>query len=222
MLSKLNVNLSENAKYGAFFAIALLLCAAVFVLIIRPLQNDRATIATQILQANTRLAKLQTFASQNQDYDSLLKIQKLKLEQAKKKLPDTVALPELIAEFTKLSDANGISLTSIVPLQSVKVGTAYGLPVNMTLSGDFFRMVNFLQQVENGDRFVTLQGTKFTVEQDGNLEMTANFLFYATKPLGGKDAKADGQKKGANSGFKEAKEAKTARDAQVEQVKAGK
>ena len=179
MLNKFEFAPSENAKYGIYFVIILIGCIMLYFETIRPLSIERATLDAKISLANTQLAELQTFATQNQDYDGLLKIQNLKLAQAKKKLPDKIAVPDLISEYSKLADANNIALVGLSPKNYIKAGSAFALPLEMKLSGDYFHLINFLQQVETADRFVNLQSAKFGVQQNGALDLTANFVVYA-------------------------------------------
>jgi len=202
MLSKFEFTPSENAKYGIYFLIVLTACIMLYFETIRPLSIERAMLASKISLANTQLAELQTFATQNQDYDALLKIQNLKLEQAKKKLPDKVAVPDLISEYSKLADANGIALVGLSPKNYTKTGSAFALPLEMKLSGDYFHLINFLQQVENADRFVNLQSAKFGVQQNGALDLTANFVVYA---LHG-DVVVTGANNAKNKNIKETKQ----------------
>ena len=179
MLSKLEFTPSENAKYGIYFVIILIGCIMLYFQTIRPLSIERAALDAKISLANTQLAELQTFATQNQDYDALLKIQNLKLAQAKKKLPDKIAVPDLISEYSKLADANSIALDGLAPKNYVKTGSAFALPLEMKLTGDYFHLINFLQQVETADRFVNLQSATFGVQKNGALDLTANFVVYA-------------------------------------------
>lgn len=99
MLSKLEFTPSENAKYGIYFVIILIGCIMLYFQTIRPLSIERAALDAKIL-ANTQLLNYK-LATQNQDYDALLKIQNLKLAQAKK-LPDKIAVPDLISEYASL------------------------------------------------------------------------------------------------------------------------
>ena len=148
-----------------------------------PLRDDTAKIENRLLQANTRLAAVQTFAGQNKDYDAFLKIQTLKLEEVKKKLPDTVTIPELVAEYSKLAMVNKVTLESLKPPTEVKQdkGGAFAVPLKLTLSGDYFNLVEFLQQVEKGTRFTTIQSVDFSSDGKGSLKMNAEFVVYALK-----------------------------------------
>jgi len=197
MLSKFTAP-SENVKYGILFFITLIACIFIYIFVITPLSKDRTALANKLTIENTKLAALQTFAGQNQNYEALLKIQKAKVEQARKKLPDTVAVPDLISEYNKLAENNNIFLKSLKPDQAVKVGQVFEMPVEMTLQGDYFKIITFLQQVENGERFVTLQGTEFDADKSGqDLNMKAKFTVYALKNVLGAPIKG-GNKQNAN------------------------
>lgn len=200
VLNKIEFSPSENSKYGIYFVVVFIACVLLYFGAIRPLNYDVAALKMKILAANTKVAQLQTFADQTPDYDALLKIQKLKLAQAQKKIPDKISVPELVGEYQKLSEANSIALISLEPKKYIKAGTAVGLPLEMKLSGNYFNLINFLQQVENADRFVTLQSVKFSAQKDDTLELTAQFIVYAlhgdTNSNMGKPTKAGQPKSG--------------------------
>lgn len=174
---------SAPVRYLILFILASFFMALVAIQFIMPLNEDTKKKEEQLLQANTRYAALQTFATRNQDYEALLKIQNLKVSEAKKRLPDVLTIPELVAEYSKLALVNGIILESLKPPTEVKPdkGGAFAVPLKMTLSGDYFKLVEFLQQVELGTRFTTLQGVNFSADGKGTLKMDADFVVYALK-----------------------------------------
>ena len=179
MLSKLNFSLSENTKYGIYFLIIFFGCILIYIQAIQPLNFDTSVLKTNITLNNNKLAQLQTFKGQTPDYDALQNIQKLKLAQGKKKIPDKISVPQLVGEYSKLANANSISLLSLEPKTYIKAGNAFGLPVEMNLSGDYFHLINFLQQAENADRFVNLQSVRFTAQKNDIIDLTAEFIVYA-------------------------------------------
>lgn len=181
MLSKIEFSPSENSKYGLYFLVIFVACILIYVGAIKPLDSDTAVLEANLVLNNTKLAQLQTFAAQTPDYDALLNIQKLKLDQAQKKIPDKINVPQLVGEYSKLADANSISLISLEPKPYISANGAFGLPLEMKLSGTYFHLIIFLQQAENGDRFVNLQSVKFTSQKDDILDLTAEFIVYALK-----------------------------------------
>ena len=175
--------ISLNARYSILLILTMFFAFLIYMQFIMPLRDDTAKVEAQLLQANTRLAAIQTFAAQNKDYDVFLNIQTLKVEETKKKLPDTVAIPELVAEYSKLAMVNNVVLESLKPPTEIKQekGGAFDVPLKLSLSGDYFNLVEFLQQVEKGTRFTTIQSVDFSSDGKGSLKMNADFVVYALK-----------------------------------------
>lgn len=69
------------------------------------------------------------------------------------------------------------------------------MPLNISISGNYYKMVEFLQKVENGGRFAKLNKASInTVKENdtsGNLDMTAEFTVYSLKDTLGKVNSAD-------------------------------
>ena len=174
--------ISANTRYFILLILTSFFAFLLFVQFIMPLREDTAKVENQLLQANTRLAAIQTFADQNKDYDAFLKIQTLKVEETKKKLPDTVSIPELVAEYSKLAMVNNVVLDSLKPPAEIKQDKgAFAVPLKISLSGDYFNLVEFLQQIEKGTRFASIQSVDFASDGKGSLRMNADFVVYALK-----------------------------------------
>ena len=94
-----------------------------------------------------------------------------------------MTIPELVAEYSKLAMVNKVVLESLKPPTEVKQdkGGAFAVPLKLTLSGDYFNLVEFLQQVEKGTRFATIQSVDFSSDGKGALKMNADFVVYALK-----------------------------------------
>jgi len=186
MLKNLNPDITDNMKYilGLFAVILLAIICTIFLIV--PLNRDRNAQASKLNEENKRLAVLQTFAGQNQNYDALVKIQNMKVEAAHKKIPDTVSVEELLHEYNKIAEATGVQLLGIAPAKATKEGTALALPINVSLQGDYFRLITFLQQVENGDRFVVVKSADYGAQALGaDLKLKADFVVYALKKVEG-------------------------------------
>lgn len=174
---------SPNTRYLLILLVSLSVSILIYMQFILPLGLDKQKLDNDLLQMNTKLALVQTFAGQNQNYENSLHIRTLQLEVSKRKLPDTVTVPELVTEYATLAQANGITLDSLKPPNEAKTdkSSMYAIPVKFTLSGDYFNLIKFLQQVETGERFTTIQGVDFTSDDKGILKMNADFVVYAFK-----------------------------------------
>ena len=186
MLSNINLKISSTMKYTLGFLLVFVLCCFCFIAVIYPLYTDRQKLKTTLAQNNVRLATLQTFAGQNKDYDALVKLQNMKLAAAKKKLPDEISVPELLTEYSKLAAQTGVQLLDLAPGRVNRTSNALELPINITLEGDYFKLITFLQQMESGERFVVINGAGYDAQKSGeNLKMKANFVVYALKKVDG-------------------------------------
>jgi len=191
MIKNLNPDITGNMKYVVGLMAVIILFIICLFFVVLPLNRDRKVQEAKLVEANKRLAVLQTFAGQNQNYDALLKIQEMKIAAAHKKIPDTVSVEELISEYNKIAEATGVQLLGVAPNKAVKTANVYVLPINVSLQGDYFRLITFLQQVENGDRFVQVQGAEYGAQSEGaDLKMKANFVVYALKKVEGAPVEA--------------------------------
>ena len=188
-------NMSENSKYSLLLLGSVLLLVFVVLYIMQPLREDIQKNEQELTQAQQRLASYQTFAEQNKDYNAFA--------EAKKLLPDIVTVPELVQEYSNLSKECGIQFKSVKPPSGnlKQVNGAYEVPLNISISGNYYKMVEFLQKVENGTRFAKLNKASVnTVKENdasGNLDMTAEFTVYSLKDaLGKMNTGAAGEKTG--------------------------
>ena len=194
---------SENSKYSLLLLGSVLLLVFVVLYIMQPLREDIQKNEQELTQAQQRLASYQTFAEQNKDYNAFAAKQEGYLAEAKKLLPDIVTVPELVQEYSNLSKECGIQFKSVKPPSGnlKQVNGAYEVPLNISISGNYYKMVEFLQKVENGTRFAKLNKASVnTVKENdasGNLDMTAEFTVYSLKDaLGKMNTGAAGEKTG--------------------------
>jgi len=214
MLKNLNPDITDNMKYiiGLFAVILLAIICIIFLIV--PLNRDRNALVNKLTEENKRLAVLQTFAGQNQNYDALVKIQNMKVAAAHKKIPDTVSVEELLNEYNKIAEATGVQLLGVAPGKATKGANVFSLPINVSLQGDYFKLITFLQQVENGDRFVTVQSAEYDAQALGaDLKMKASFVVYALKKVEGAPLEANKKNDAAA-----AKQSVAQRDAAVKQA----
>ena len=215
-------NMSENSRYSLLLLGSVLLFVFVALYLVQPLREDIQKNEQELTQAQQRLASYQTFAGQNKDYNAFALKQAGYLAEAKKLLPDTVTVPELVQEYSNLSKECGIQFKSVKPPSTAlkQVSGAYEVPLNISISGNYYKMVEFLQKVENGGRFAKLNKASInTVKENdtsGNLDMTAEFTVYSLKDTLGKVNSADA---GEKTGSERVKERDAANMAAVEEAR---
>lgn len=204
--------MSENGKYALFLLGAILLLVFVILQIVLPLRADIQKNEQTLTLSQQRLASYQSFAGQNKDYAAFAAKQEEYMAEAREALPDTVTIPELVKEYSDLTKAEGISFKSVEPPAAntlKQVNGAYEVPLNISISGNYYKIVDFLQKVENGIRFAKLNEVSITTANNdknkntGDLDMTAKFAVYSMKNVLGNKANS---KSGEKTGLERVKE----------------
>lgn len=132
-----------------------------------------------------------------------------------------MTVPELVQEYSNLTQEAGIQFKSVKPPSGKlqQKNGAYEVPINIAISGNYYKIVDFLQKVENGTRFAKLDKTSVSAvtsnnDTSGNLDMTAEFTVYSLKnALGVMNSSAD-----TKTGIERTKEQDTANMSVVEKV----
>lgn len=173
--------MTETRKWtlGAV-AVAILIVAAGWFLLIAPQRTQVADLDTQAQaqvgensQLETQLAVLK---QQNKD----LPAKQAELAALETKIPDTAELPTYIREIQEIGRRSDVALTSMTPTEPATVGgltvaplsTTGALPpemlaalnVDLIVTGDYFGLTKFMNELETGSRYTLVSGYTFTSE----------------------------------------------------------
>jgi len=79
-------------------------------------------------------------------------------------LPASIGQGEFILAVERLALQNGMKLERIIPQQLVNGEDSLCLPLKVGLSGSYFSLLNFLQGLQQGERFVKVKDMSVKVE----------------------------------------------------------
>jgi Tfp pilus assembly protein PilO len=133
----------------------LVLAAAAWLILISPKESKVSSLETTIKSAQTQLSKL----TQNEPAARKHAVSQTLL--VTRALPSDVGMPQIVLQLSRIANEEHVSLDSIVPQAPVSYSGYQALPINIELSGDFFAVENFLQQLRNQVR-VTPDGVAAT------------------------------------------------------------
>ncbi len=179
--------MSRNSKYFLLLLCSVLLFALMLLYILQPLRNAVQENNRELTKRQQRLAAYQTFAFQHKDYADFTNKQKEELLAAEKALPDAIIVSDLIQEYSNLMRVSGIQFKSVAsPDSSLKeVDGVYAIPLKFTIGGNYYKIVDFLKKVENGDRFTILNQVSIVADEngknEGDLKMSADFTAFSLK-----------------------------------------
>lgn len=177
--------ISQNSKYALFLLGSVILFMIVLVFVVMPLYQDNQKNTLALTSKRQKLAAYQTFAQQNRDYETFAAGQRFKLQQAQKHIPDQVSIPDVLRDYSGKADHSGVSIVNIktpTATEIVKEGNAFAVPLKVKLTGNYYKMVDFLQQIEAGDRYAKLQQVGINGnEANGDLTMDTQLTVYSLK-----------------------------------------
>lgn len=156
-------------------AASLILSLLVAVLLILPKTNEVKTVQTQVTTEQERTTTLQGQV----DYLKSLEAQASKLRAQLKSLnievPPTADLPGLIHEVNSAADQAAVNLSSITPgSPSAAVSNPVSVvPLQLTVSGGFFSVEEFLYRIETLDRTAKVSSVSLTPDGGSSSDTSA-------------------------------------------------
>lgn len=126
----------------ALAAFVVLVTGAMWVLAISPKHTAASTLDTQIrsTQAELKLAqrRTRTTSTQKQPAESAPLL---------RALPDTVAMPDIMLELSRLASEASISLDTVTPQAPISFDGYSAVPITVVVSGKFFAVKQFLHDL---------------------------------------------------------------------------
>lgn len=95
-------------------------------------------------------------------------------------VPDSVDSPNLITEIESIAAQNQVALPSLAPPTEISTSTdtGEGLIVNLSISGSYANILNFVNALENSIRFSKITSLTFSASEDGSLSSSITYEVY--------------------------------------------
>jgi Pilus assembly protein, PilO len=189
--------LSPVAAAGIGVAIAVILAAAGWFLLVSPQRSNAAELDVEIAaveeQINAaRVAQLQA--------DDLQPIRAADLFRLSKAMPSDIDISGVLLELSRIAKETGITFKSIVPGATASVTGFRVQPIELTFEGDFYSLSDFLYRVRTlvgvnsgrlnaKGRLFTIDKLAFTEGDDGFPQvaaaLTVSAYLYGSGPISG-------------------------------------
>ena len=179
------VNTLSPAKLATILGVTfLLLAGATWLILIMPKQSKVSSLSGQVKSAQDQLSQLTGKASAAHKQ---VVSQSLMTTRA---LPTDPGMPQLVLQLSRIAVEEHVSLDSIVPTAPVAYSGYQAIPMTITLSGNFFGIEGFLQQlrhqvvVANGNvaatgRLYDVQGVTIATSPTTAPKVTATLMLDA-------------------------------------------
>jgi Tfp pilus assembly protein PilO len=178
-------SMTQNSKYALFFLGTFLIFVLTLILVVQPLHADNTKNSDALMLKRQKLAAYQTFAQQHADYPSFETSQRLKVQKEQLRLPDQMSVSDTLRDYSHKAEQSGIQLVSVKTPATGNIKQqdgAFPFPLTIKVTGNYFKIVDFLQRVENGDRYAKLQQVVISGnETNGDLTVDSQLTVYSMK-----------------------------------------
>lgn len=179
-------NLKRTDKYSLLLIAAVAVCLAIKFLAIDPLQSRVQLTQNLLAEEQQRLVNYRSFADEYRDYEAFADEQAQAAATAYELLPEEITAAELIREYTELAGKYNLRVQSIKPVPPQKQTKKFyeALTLKIILSGNFYKTAEFLDELQNGGRLVTVSNAvmeRNTEGLPGSVTLTADLTAYALK-----------------------------------------
>lgn len=139
-LSKLE--LSPTALVAALLGTLVVLAGATWFVILAPKRNESSSLASQIQVAKASLA----VGGKTVGHQGSRLSQSVFVRRA---FPDTVAMPQLVLELSRVAGEERVSLDSITPTTPTPYSGFSSVPMTVIVTGRYVAIEGFLRQIRN-------------------------------------------------------------------------
>lgn len=151
--------------------------AAAFSLLVKPKRDQAATLADEIANLETQLELALRPPPPVEPKGPEIEIADLfKLAKA---MPDTSDMPGIILELNTVAEGAGVKFLAIQPQGATSGANYYGLPIQLTFSGSYYDLADFLFRLRNlvtvRDGELDAAGRLYTLDQMDLHEATDGF-----------------------------------------------
>jgi Tfp pilus assembly protein PilO len=176
--------MTQTRKWGLATALAVVvILVAGWFLLIAPTRTEAANLTAEAADVEGQNQLLQTqIAALQQQQKQLPKMQS-ELAEMQRAMPPSPALPSLIRTLSDVAERSGVTLVSLTPSTPTSTGPALaataGTPaqtlppgvvayqdLQMLVSGGYFEMQQFLNQLERMERAILVTGVNLTEAGD--------------------------------------------------------
>lgn len=155
---------------GTAAVVALLLAAGWF-LLVSPQRSDAAKLQQQAAATQTANAALEVQIQTLKAQQKQLPKMQAQLAEVRTEIPETPALPSLIRSLSDAAKAAGVHMESLAPANpAINGGQLSSQDVAIKVSGGYFEIQRFLNNLERMDRVILVTG--LGIEEDAETTTT--------------------------------------------------
>jgi type IV pilus assembly protein PilO len=154
--------LALPVKIGSVVAVATLITAGSYFLLVQPVEDEIKGIEEQQRTSDRTLAEKQAIADNLNEKRKEMDALEQKLQEALTQLPERKELEELLAQLNDVGKKSGLDISKVTPSLEVPKSFFAEIPIQVSVSGNYHEIAIFLQEIANLRRIVNVSNLRLT------------------------------------------------------------
>jgi len=130
------------------------------------LVKQEQTLKNEFLEKNKLAQNLEAYKEQMDDAEDIFSL-------LKEQLPNQNEIPDLLEDVTQRGLSRGLQFHSFQPAPEISKDFYVEKPVNITVTGDYHQLAEFVSDVAEMPRIVSVDDFEISRQDDGGLKMVA-------------------------------------------------
>ncbi len=165
------------------FLLGIILSVGWYQFVYEPARREVLNMELETRRLREVEKEISELKARHEDLAAFVEEKELQLDEAREFLPPTLAQEKFIDELYRTAEFHNVKIISIRAGEIISAEELQSLVVNVSLETDYISLMNFIREILDGGRLVSLE--KFSAEKSSgkNLSCNLNFkIFAAPKP----------------------------------------
>lgn len=171
-------SLQPRQKIGLCIIGALITFILFYLVVLAPQKNRIAQLQNELQVERARIDTIENFVIAHPNSDKYLNELDQKIFQIDKMMPNQPELSEFLSLLDHTMQSSGVQLAQIKPAIAINKNGYIEIPVDILIKGNYYQTLNFLTQLEDLPRFVTVTNIA-TQSKQRTLETKISAIIYS-------------------------------------------
>ena len=177
--------LDVQYKVAIFAACIAVLTVSFISSVIIPQWDRIAALRNALKVEQVQVAGITSYVEHNSDLDKQYVELRQKLDQTSLLLPEQSDIGSFLVQLEQVAKASKVVLGQVQPSQPVVKTGYYEIPVTITVSGNYFQVLDFMSRIEGMKRFVAVSSMSLKPKTGDVLDGNIAVIIYASGQASG-------------------------------------
>ena len=148
--------------------VAVVVIALWWVFAYSPARSEASKVSADVDTAKAESRTLETQNKQLEDLKAKAPQIQAELDRLSNAVPEDAHLASFIQQANQIATATGVKWASVAPTEPAPTGSAGTIALTISVSGDYYQVLDYINQLENMPRLVVVDQISLTSATDVN------------------------------------------------------